>query len=286
MSAHGSTYQDLVNDAAMLLKETSDTPRIDAEILMQHVVQQPLAWLIARGDKQALAEHTTKFFKAVAQRQRGVPVAYIIGSRDFWTLSLSVDENVLIPRPDTETLVEHALELLPEHSPLQLLDLGTGSGAIALAIAKERPQAHVLAVDLFEGALAIAQKNALINKIPNVSFLQSSWFAAIDSQTKFELIASNPPYVEKGDPHLEKGDLRFEPDTALIAKDDGLADLCEVIETAPNYLASTGCLIVEHGFEQADEVAAIYKQTGFTQIQCFNDLNLLPRCTRGIWEPV
>lgn len=274
-------YRALIDTGYELLHAGSETPRIDAEVLMQHVTAKSMAWLIAYGDSIATAEHSTSFFDAIAKRQAGQPIAYITGSRDFWTLSLTVDENVLIPRPDTETLVEHALELLDKQEPLRILDLGTGSGAIALALAKEHPLADVLAVDSQAGALHLAQKNAADNQIDNVAFLQSNWFESISEADRFDLIAANPPYVEFGDPHLSKGDLRFEPDSALIASGNGLDDLENIITSAPRFLNVNGVLIVEHGFEQADAVANMFAQTRFTDVQLFKDINDLPRCTRG-----
>lgn len=280
-TADGNSYQGLLDSAALLLNESSDTPRIDAEVLMQHVTGKPLAWLIAHHDAIALPNHCRDFFAAIAKRQDGTPVAYIVGSREFWTLQLKVNQHVLIPRPDTETLVEQALDVLSSERAINVLDLGTGSGAIALALAKERPLANVVAVDCEAGALSLAQENAKLNELDNVAFVQSRWFAGLPANAKFDLIASNPPYVRGDDPHLKQGDLRFEPDVALIADDGGLADLREIVSEAPQYLAKRGHLIVEHGFDQADAVKALFQQAGFQQIELFKDLNHLPRCTRG-----
>lgn len=281
-TADGNSYQELIDSATRLLNESSETPRIDAEVLMQYVTDKPLAWLIAHNDATALADHSRDFFAAVAKRQQGCPVAYIVGSRDFWTLRLNVNEQVLIPRPDTETLVEHALEALCTEQAIRVLDLGTGSGAIALAIAKERPLANVIAVDSEAGALGVAQENARLNGLDNVTFVQARWYAGLQANAKFDLIASNPPYVREDDPHLQQGDLRFEPDSALIADDDGLADLREIIAGAPQYLTKRGHLIVEHGYNQAEAVKALFRQAGFQEIELFEDLNHLPRCTRGV----
>jgi len=278
------SYRALLDDATKHLFDGSDTPRIDAEVLMQHVIQKPLAWLIAYGDTTPTADHIKDFYALVAARQNGQPIAYLTGSRDFWTLKLKVNEHVLIPRPDTETLVEEALARLPKAHNLEILDLGTGSGAIALSIAKERPQSKVLAVDLHENALEVAAMNAELNKVTNVDFLVSHWFNEIDTEKCFDLIVSNPPYVESGDPHLAQGDLRFEPDSALIADEQGLADLRMIIKTAPSFLASNGWLIVEHGFNQANEIATLFTNNGFTKIELFEDINELPRCTAGQLE--
>jgi len=274
------TYRGLLDDATKHLYETSETPRIDAEILLQHVIERPLAWLIAYGDTIATSEHVKNFLQLVSQRQSGKPIAYLTGTRDFWTLTLKVDDNVLIPRPDTETLVEQALKRLPENTPLDIMDLGTGSGAIALSIAKERPQAKVLAVDSEAGALKVAEENAELNRIKNTEFLQSNWFTNIPNR-KFNLIAANPPYVEAGDPHLKQGDLRFEPDAALIASGKGVDDIKNIIKNSRDYLQDKAWLIIEHGYNQADQVAALFEAADFKNIELFKDINELPRCTAG-----
>ena len=276
-----TTYKSLVDDAKALLYEHCDTPRIDAEILIGHITKQPLSWLISYGDSIASAEHIKQFYQLVNERQAGQPIAYLIGERDFWTLSLNVDRNVLIPRPDTETLVEAALPLITNSADTSILDLGTGSGAIALSIAKELSKAKVTAVDVHSNALNVAKKNAVKNNISNVSFIQSNWFESLDDSLQFDLIASNPPYIEPNDPHLNQGDLRFEPTTALVAKENGLADLSNIIQTAPEFLKDNGWLIVEHGYNQASAVDSLFKQYGFTQISLHKDLNNLARCTLG-----
>lgn len=275
------SYAALIDDATKLLFDCSDTPRIDAEVLMQHVLGQSIAWLIAYGDTTASADHVKAFYELSESRLKGTPIAYLTGSRDFWTLTLKVNENVLIPRPDTETLVEAALEQLAQDTKLSVADLGTGSGAIALSIAKERPLAKVLAVDYQAPALDVAQENAMLNNISNIEFLVSDWFRAIDQSQRFDLIASNPPYIESGDPHLEQGDLRFEPESALIANDNGLSDLRNIIQTAPDFLKTDGSLIVEHGYNQAEQVFALFKANGYSDIELFKDINGLPRCTIG-----
>ena len=278
------TYKGLVDDATKQIYSQSDTPRIDAEVLIQHVTGQSMAWLIAYGDTPASAEHIKSFYELVRRRGHGEPVAYIIGVRDFWTLTLKVDENVLIPRPDTEALVDSALESLARDQSLDVLDLGTGSGAIALSIAKERSMAKVIATDLHDGALNVAKANAVDNDINNVEFRQGGWFEPIDGKEQFDLIASNPPYVEPGDAHLSQGDLRFEPITALVAGNQGLADLHNIIENAPRFLKDGATLIVEHGYNQAEQVAEAFSKNGFQHIELVKDINDLPRCTRGQWS--
>ena len=281
------SYQGLIDDAKQILYSTSDTPRIDAEILLQHAIGQQLSWLIAYGDCIASAEHVKTFYGLVSKRQQGQPIAYLIGQRDFWTVTLAVNENVLIPRPDTEILIEASLQLLQssetKNTPHNILDLGTGSGAIALSLAKERENANVTAVDFSSSALDIAKSNAHTNNINNVEFFQSDWFSALDEGQQFDLIASNPPYIGETDPHLQQGDVRFEPISALTAKHKGLADLDLIIRTAPKFLKNNSWLIVEHGYNQAEPVAQLFKDNGFEHVSLHHDLNNLPRCTAGKW---
>ena len=279
-----TTYDFLVNDAKALLYESSETPRIDAEILMQHITKQPLSWLISYGDRIASAEHITLFYQLVEKRKHGQPIAYLVGERDFWSLTLTVNEHVLIPRPDTETLIEAALPLTLNTTNTNILDLGTGSGAIALSLAKECPNATVTAVDYHDNALNVAKLNAKRNNIDNVTFIQSDWFNSLTPEVGFDLIASNPPYIEESDSHLEQGDLRFEPISALVALENGLADLSTIIKTAPQYLKQNGWLIVEHGYNQAQEVEKLFEYYGFSSITLRHDLNHLPRCTLGQYK--
>ena len=276
------TYQSLIRDATHQLENYSESPRVDSEILLQHAISRTMAWLVAHGDKIAIPVHIRDFFILLERRKLGQPIAYILGYRDFWTLRLKVNAHVLIPRPDTETLVEQVLELIDPSVPCRLLDLGTGSGAIALSIAKERPLAKVLAVDSQMYALEIAKQNAQQHELNNVDFLQSNWFDDLPT-SGFDLIASNPPYVEASDKHLLQGDLRFEPDSALIGGADGLADLREIISTAPEYLTKGGWLVLEHGVDQHTKIEALLVETGFRNIDLHRDLNNHPRCSVGQW---
>ena len=283
------TYRSLLDDATQLLYDISDTPRIDAEVLMQHAIEQPMAWLIAYGDSIASSKHIEDFFSMIAERQTGKPIAYITGSREFWTLNLRVNEHVLIPRPDTETLVENALSVLDKNDELSILDLGTGSGAIALSIAKERPNSSVLALDAHQAALDVAQDNAKRHALSNVKFLLSDWYSALNNKSSelsieephFDLIASNPPYIDATDEHLQQGDLRFEPNTALVANNDGLSDIEHIIRNAKKFLKRDAYLIIEHGYNQQAAVAQLFEHNGFQNIVCHQDINHLPRCTIG-----
>ena len=275
-----ATYRHLIDHASALLSASSDSPRTDAQLLLQHSTGRELAWLLAYGDESCPPAQHTAFVTNLAARQSGQPIAYILGYQAFWTLKLTVNQQVLIPRADTEVLVEQALTVIDQHGDANILDLGTGSGAIALALASERPCAKVLAVDAQPKALAVAQANAQHHQLNNVDFLISDWFSALGSH-RFDLIAANPPYVQAHDPHLQRGDLRFEPDTALIAAQHGLADLREIITKAPRFLKPAGWLIVEHGYSQQQAVTELFKQQHFHHISCHQDLNQLPRCTLG-----
>lgn len=277
-----SSYLNLIEDARKILFDATETPRIDAEILLLHVLQKPLAWLIANGNTTATAEQLKVYFRLVDERSRGYPIAYLIGYREFWTLKLKVTPDVLIPRPDTETLVEQALSLIDKSQSSLILDLGTGSGAIALAIAKECPQAEIVAVDSCNKALDLAKHNAQANHISNVTFTLSDWFQNI-IPAKFDLILSNPPYIEKDDVHLSQGDLRFEPKSALVSGDSGLEDIKEIILQAPKFLNKNAHIIIEHGFNQAESVAEIFNNAGFDDVILSYDLNQLPRCTQAKW---
>lgn len=272
------TYRGLLDDATQTLYDCSDTPRIDAEYLLQHVVDKSMAWLISYGDQAATAEHTSIFQDLICKRAEGTPIAYLLGYREFWTLKLRVNSHVLIPRGDTEILVEQALTRIRKDDSQTVLDLGTGSGAIALSVAKERPNIEVIATDSSELALEVAKFNAKSNQIKNISFTLSDWFSQIDTQ-KFDVILSNPPYIHPHDPHLTKGDLRFEPLTALASGVDGLQDLELIIKEAPKYLYRGGWLILEHGYNQAEMVKALLVKQGFASIDLYADLNHLPRCT-------
>lgn len=259
---------------------------IDAQVLLAHVLNVDRAWLIAHATESLSPADGERFFALVQQRRDGLPVAYLTGRREFWGLSLTVDRSVLIPRPETEALVECALRHLPAARPLRVADLGTGCGAIALAIASERPCAEVLGTDRSPAALALAAANAERLRIANVRWLESDWYAAIPiAQARFDLIASNPPYVATDDAHLYEGDVRFEPRTALDAGVDGLAALRIVIRGARERLAANGTLVVEHGHDQSAEVRDLLRETGFADLESLRDLAGHPRVACGRAAP-
>ncbi|MCG3732395.1 peptide chain release factor N(5)-glutamine methyltransferase [Vibrio cincinnatiensis] len=253
-----------------LAESGSDSPSLDAAVLLCHVLQKPRSYLLTWPEKILTAEQQTEFDTLLTRRLSGEPVAYIIGEREFWSLPLKVSPSTLIPRPDTERLVELALEKA-EQIPGDILDLGTGTGAIALALASELPARHVFGVDLRHEAQQLAIENSQRLQITNVTFLQGSWFTPLVEGIKFALIVSNPPYIEESDPHLEQGDVRFEPKSALVAEDNGLADIKYIAQTAREYLLAEGWLLFEHGYEQATAVQTILKELGYQAITTEQD---------------
>lgn len=258
--------------------------RGDAEPLLLHALQRDRAWLFAHARDPLPAQTVQRFEALLARRVLGEPVAYLTGRRGFWTLDLAVSPATLIPRADTERLVELALERLDARPGRQVADLGTGSGAIALAIASERPQAQVLATDLSETALAVARANALAHRLDNVHFRLGNWFSPLAGQ-RFDLIASNPPYIAARDPHLAQGDLRYEPATALASGPDGLDAIRTIAAGAPAHLLAGGWLLLEHGWDQGAAVRALLAATGFDAVATHQDLEARDRVTLGRWSP-
>ena len=253
--------------------------RVDAQMLLLHALARPLhdrAWLLAHDTEVLTEAQQHRWNQALQRRLQGEPVAYITGHRDFFGLTLKVDARVLDPRPDTEILVEWALELLPAGQPARVLDLGTGSGAVALALQHQRPAAQVTAVDASADALAVASANAQRLNLP-VQCVLSHWMEAVPGP--FELIVSNPPYVAEGDPHLSA--LTHEPLQALTSGADGLQDIRQIIAQAPIRLVPGAWLLLEHGWDQATAVQALLNQAGFTQVQSRRDLAGIERCTGG-----
>jgi release factor glutamine methyltransferase len=252
----------------------------DAVPLMLHVLHRDHAWLYANGDAPLPAEDASRFSALVARREAGEPVAYLVGRRGFWTLDLAVTPDTLIPRAETELLVEQVLARVPEGAAMRIADLGTGSGAIALAIASERPQAQVVATDRSAAALAVAGANARAHGIGNVSFREGDWFGALTGE-RFDLVASNPPYIAEADPHLDRGDLRHEPAAALASGRDGLDAIRTIVASASHHLATDGWLLLEHGHDQGTAVAALLRDAGFVQVATVVDLEGRDRVTLG-----
>jgi release factor glutamine methyltransferase len=243
---------------------------LENRILLCHATGLTRVQLITQGDRALAPDEAARLDALVARRLRGEPIAYIVGKREFFGLDFQVGPAVLIPRPDTELIVELALERLPRQAP-RLLDMGTGSGAIAVAVARTRPDAAVTALDVSPDALAVAQANATANGA-RVRFLHSSWFDALDAGDIFDVIASNPPYIAAGDDHLAQGDLRFEPVGALTDHADGLSALRTIITGSPRHLVPGGWLLLEHGYDQAAAVRTLLLDAGFADVQSWQDL--------------
>jgi release factor glutamine methyltransferase len=265
------------------LESISDSARLDIELLLCHILQKNRTWLFTWPDKTLSPEQRELFNVFFQRRKSGEPIAHIIGRREFWSLPLAVNNSTLIPRPDTELLVETVLELFAQDESLharQCLDLGTGTGAIVLALASEKSNWQLLGVDRSGGAVALAELNRQQLGFNHVAIAQSDWFAQI-AEKKFDVIVSNPPYIDPQDPHLEQGDVRFEPRSALIADNHGLADIELIIRESTHYLASNGWLLLEHGYDQGEVVRGLLVQNGFEQVETRRDLGGNERVTLG-----
>lgn len=258
----------------------SDSAQLDIQLLLAYCLQQSRTFLMTWPERELTAAQLSAFDSLVERRKQGEPIAYLIEQQGFWSLDLRVLPTTLIPRPETELLVEQALVFLSAKPLSKILDLGTGSGAIALAMAKELPAARVLGVDVDHASIVLAKDNAVRNNIGNVSFKQSNWYGELAG--RFDMIVSNPPYIAADDPHLSQGDVRFEPARALVAGSDGLADLRIIISEAPAYLLAGGALMVEHGYDQKQAVIQLFKQSQFVDVSCYQDLAGQDRITVGV----
>nr|WP_286948188.1 peptide chain release factor N(5)-glutamine methyltransferase [Pseudomonas sp. UBA6718] len=275
-----ATIQSLLDSADL---PTSPTARLDAELLLAAVLGKPRSYLRTWPEHEPGAEQLAAFAALLERRRAGEPVAYILGHQGFWSLDLEVAPHTLIPRPDTELLVETALQLAPA-TPQRVLDLGTGSGAIALALASERGGWQVIGVDRIAEAVALAERNRQRLKLGNAEFRQSSWFDGLAGE-RFDLILSNPPYIAADDRHLGEGDVRFEPLSALVAGVDGLDDIRQIIARAPRHLQAGGWLLLEHGYDQAEAVRELLAAAGFTAVDSRRDLGGHQRISLGRWTP-
>lgn len=263
------------------LNGDSDTAKLDAEILLAFCLNKNRSWLFTWPDKELPPAELADFNTLLQRRITGEPVAHITGQREFWSLPLNITKDTLIPRPDTELMVEQILAQYPADSDITLADLGTGSGAIALALASERPNWKITATDLSAAALDVARLNALQLNLHNIEFKPGSWFEPLGNKT-FDIITSNPPYIAEQDPHLSEGDVRFEPLSALASGRDGLDDIRHICEQARQHLKHKGMLIIEHGFDQKAEMQEIFTVSGYKNISQYHDLSNNPRLTSGI----
>jgi release factor glutamine methyltransferase len=252
----------------------------DAELLLAHALRRDRAWLFAHATDALPAETQRAYEALVARRMHGEPVAYLLGRRGFWTLQLATTPAVLIPRTETELLVEQAIARIPDDRAARVADLGTGSGAIALSIATERRRAQVVATDISDQALGVARANAGTHEIRNVEFRRGDWLSPLAGE-RFLLIASNPPYIAADDPHLQRGDLRFEPRNALASGGDGLDAIRVIVRDSPAHLVAGGWLLLEHGWEQGEAVRALLRAAGFEGVATVRDLEGRDRVSLG-----
>ncbi len=264
--------------ASSELNNIQHTAQLDAEILLAKSLNKNRSYLYTWPEQDLSTAQVQHFQEYINKRKNGIPIAYLLGNKEFWSLNFTVTTDTLIPRPETELLVEQALKLIPNQTSWQIADLGTGSGAIALAIAFERHQCQITAIDKSNAALDIAIKNAHNNNISNITFIQSNWFEALAKQ-QFNIIISNPPYVAADDPLLAQGDVQFEPASALKSGVDGLDDIKKIIQHAPEYLLDKGWLLLEHGFEQHKLVQQLFKNCHYENIKTQYDLSRQARIT-------
>ena len=289
-------YRQWLADATQRLSQANpnENAKIDALVLLQHATGRSRTQILAFEETQIDEKMSADLIALLARRLKGEPIAYILGEKEFWSLPLNVSVDTLIPRPDTEILVEKALDIALEklhkkNSPLRILDLGTGTGAIALALTseltprcqKQGVQLEIIGVDFMPNAVLLAKSNAVKNQL-NAIFLQSHWFEKVTG--KFDIIVSNPPYIDQNDVHLSRGDLRFEPRSALVAEEQGYADLRHIIEQAPYYLKENGALLLEHGWQQGAKVRSIFRENSGQQVATVRDYGDNERVTLGFWK--
>ncbi len=272
--------ETVLQQASHKLATVTETSRLEAEILLAHVLGKSRTWLRTWPEHVPSAGQQRRFHELLARRAAGEPVAHLTGERDFWDMTLRVTPDTLIPRPETERLVELALERIPQEADWRIADLGTGSGAIALALARERPACHVIATDLSADALRVARGNAERLGVGNLEFRHGPWLAPLAGE-RLPLIVSNPPYVHPDDPHLTRGDLRFEPASALGSAPDGLRDIREIAHAAREHLTPGGWLLLEHGYDQGPAVRDILATQGYGELATHTDLSGHERVTLG-----
>lgn len=280
----GESVQSLLDRACAQLSSISESARLDAEVLLCHCLGKQRSFLRAWPDRQLASVQVDQFCRLLEQRRQGRPIAYLTGEREFWSRTFNVTPDVLIPRPDSELLVELSLSLLTDQQPAKIIDLGTGSGILAITLAAERPLAEVVATDISAAALSVARQNAERLTAGNIRFIHSNWFEKV-TDTGFDLVVSNPPYIADDDPHLQQGDVRFEPQSALVSGEAGLKDIRLLAEQARAHLKPHGHLLIEHGYRQDQAAQSILKQLNYRQVATHRDLSGNPRVTSGIWNP-
>lgn len=273
-----TTIETALRWATKALDRKSPSPRLDAELLLAHELECRRTDLVTRGATVIDEEVLDRFAETIAQRESGVPVAHLLGRREFWSLSLKVNPAVLIPRPDTETLVAAALEITGGRDTMVVADLGTGSGAIAVALAHERPRWRIVATDVDDQAIALAEHNAAKHRLHNIVFRTGDWCAALNDDA-FDLVVCNPPYIADNDPHLTSGDVRFEPRGALAGGPDGLDAVRTIVACIPRHVRPGGWLLLEHGFDQGDAVVRLLADEGFSATRQWRDLGGRTRVT-------
>ncbi|MDX1481626.1 MAG: peptide chain release factor N(5)-glutamine methyltransferase [Woeseiaceae bacterium] len=269
---------DALAAAIDALEPASDSPRLDAELLLARAIDVPRSYLVAHPEDSLDPDAQDRFRASLEQRRAGMPMAYITGMREFWSLELMVTPATLVPRPETELLVEQVIGYVPRRGEADVLDLGTGSGAVAIAVAKERPCCRVVATDVSEEAVAVARENARQHDVANVTFVAGDWTEPVRDQ-RFDVVASNPPYVRDDDPALES--LAFEPRTALAGGEDGLRDIRRIAAEAPDVTKPDGVLLIEHGADQSEAVQRILREAGWTEVRDIRDLSGHPRVAFG-----
>ncbi len=272
--------QQALQQARQALSETSSSAHLDAQVLLTHILQCNTAHLAAWPEKSLSKEQASRYLQLVQQRKKGVPVAHLTGHREFWSLNFSVNSSTLIPRPETETLIEFILKKFSDEEDLKLLDMGTGTGAIAISIAREKPEWKIFASDISEQALNLAAQNSENHQTSNITLIHSDWFNGITDHD-FDIIISNPPYIADDDPHLLAGDVRFEPQSALTSGETGMDDIEHLCSRAKDHLVNNGWLIIEHGYNQKQQVADCFTENGYTDIEHKQDLSGHTRMTAG-----
>jgi len=274
-----STIKEALSQASSTLID-SDSSVLDCEVLLAHTLKKSRSYFRAWPDKTLSADELRVFKQLVKQRQQGQPIAYLTGEREFWSRSFIVSPSVLIPRPDTEVLIDIAQQKFSAEQSFSVLDLGTGSGIIAITLALEFKHAVITAIDASSDALSIAKKNAQLLGASNIDFILSDWFEQL-ADKKFDLIVSNPPYICPTDPHLSDGDVRFEPSSALVSEQEGLEDIEQIISGAQHFLKPNGIILFEHGFQQGKQVENLLRSSGFKPTENFRDIQGHIRATLG-----